>query len=517
MRGSRSSPSLASVHLLPNRGAHEVGAVAGLDVKDPFYVPRASWTETVDSPLKQRRPDFDPRQFMDDELRRQRHQSGIKSYLRKEMGRQLEESLLKRKSLGDDKQGDARLNAADLARSAKGEKIEMEEMQKTRQRFRAGLDKQAADNARRQQEQKLLKAHEAAETKLRTVQEICKEIAEQERRKKAAHDEAAASMSTLQDKQENAQAEKRREAEELRLRMLLQAREDERRLQAQQDRMKAAQAHQDASAKHWADTAGKEDALRFSREDLRQDRDEKRHNELTDAYYARRELARKRQQVRMVSTLNHQVETSAGKKELAQLQKRADLEAVHADTRRTLEEEFDKTRGHKTAELELQLALVQQMAEKQRRAQQEGYRAPPASATMSVSPKMLESAMARCPLAGSSGRMLDGGNLSQRLDAAKYLQKPMGCVEVKPWVDITRSHGFGGVVGVFGGEGDTRTTLAATGGPGRLLTKTAQLAVQDRQASSHWSEGLSPASMKAGAQAAAKRQAAAARDKSDAM
>merc|ERR1711920_722455 len=105
--------------------------------------------------------------------------------------------------------------------------------------------------------------------------------------------------------------------------------------------------------------------------------------------------------------------------------------------------------------------------------------------------------------------------LSQRVDASKFLAKPCGRPEVKPEVDIMRGGGIGGVTGVFGGDGAKRMALNATGGPDRLLTKAVAHAARDKRLKHSWHEGLTPAELKAGQQNAARRGALAAKDKAE--
>merc|ERR1719476_908908 len=96
-------------------------------------------------------------------------------------------------------------------------------------------------------------------------------------------------------------------------------------------------------------------------------------------------------------------------------------------------------------------------------------------------------------------------SMEQRMDASKHLQKPCGRPEVKPWVEINRSLGVGGVNGVFGGEGGTRPSLCATGGPNRLMHKSLDLAERDRKMTNSWSEGLTREERKMGQHNAARR------------
>lgn len=282
---------------------------------------------------------------------------------------------------------------------------------------------------------------------------------------------------------------------------------------AQQDRLSKAQARADANEDVYNRTAGRELSMRNTHEITRQERDAKKHEIRTDLHYSRREAARERQRQNMLNTLNMQSNAADNKKELEKMGKLKDKEAVDTAVRLGLEADIERHRARRAEELQMQAELVKMMAQKQQREREErdGFKPPAATNTMEVNKAFLEQSMAR---ASSTGALPKSKDLMHTVDAPRHLDKPCGR-EVKPWVDIAKSHGLGGVVGVFGGEGHLKLKLAATGGQQRLLTKTAGLAMRDHQMQATWSEGLTAADMKTGLKAAKARQEAQLRDKTD--
>lgn len=502
MHSSVSAPLLASstkAKILPKRGAHDVGTVLGINSGDELYVPRALWTETADSPLKPGSVDFDPRQFLLDERKRQAHREGMRSYLKKEMAKTLQDQIATRKAMSENEDM-ALAISADLQRTARQKEAVAEEEHKKRAVFRQGLNEQVAEQERRAQNSRLQLLHDAAEEKARAIQHVSQELLKQAERKKVAQQNATEILQEIQARRFGNTMNKQKENEDLLESIRQQTLQDEYRLAAQQERLKVAQASADAMEKSYKSTAGKELFMRQTQEMNRQDRDEKIYNIRHDLHYSRREEARERQKQNMVKTLDIQVAARGSRTNLVAMQKQSERDAVNASTRQHMEQELEKSRVKKAEEVENQLALVRMMAEKQDRLRKEGVRPNPSINTMAVTDSFLAMSMAR---ASSTGKLAHSDDLMHQVDAAKSLTKPLGRADVKPWVDITRSHGVGGLTGVFSGEGNLRAKLQATGGPGRILTKEPSPL-----------EGVSAAEMKAALKSAKERARASAADKS---
>jgi len=488
---------------LPHRGAHDVGSVLGHSGEE-VYVPRALWTETHDSPLKKRTVEFDPKQYAEDVMKEHQRQGFMRQYLVQELGKQAKHSATAKQSLLEGKREFARASFSDVQRVLQSQVIERDAAEESKKAQRAALDEMCQASQQRERENQMREMHEAAEIKLRTVQQLCEEMEEQSRRKKAAQRDAHDAMKQLEAKKQRQQVEKQREVDETRRHIQQETLRAEYQLIAQQERLRAAQEKQDLSYQAFTSTAAQAEAQRRESEDRRLERDVKRHQALSDLHYSRREAARDRQQQRIVETLHRQVEGNKRDRALLELQKQAELDAVNASAERSFEQEIRKFHAKRREELQLQSELVEMMAQKQQKARSEGLKAPPAATTMQVTPAMVEDARRR--VSPGLGKASSTPDLHQRLDASRYLAKPCGRPEARG--------GAGAPPGV--GPGDARAAPAAAGGQGQLLPKTAFLASRDRQISAAWHEGLTASDRRIGRQAAAKRGAAAAADKAEA-
>lgn len=505
-------PAVGKGGHLHHRGEHQCGTVKGFGhTSEELYVPRANWTESASSPLKSG-AEFDAVRWVVESRRDEAHRGGMKRYLNQELGKQVQERDAVRRTMGADNKEIMHKTMADAARKQREDDLERDQRKHNEKAFKKGLDEQAAHNAGRMHENRLQEAYEGAEIKLRTTQQLCHELAQASRQKDQMRQEMANSMKELENTKLQQRVDRHRENSELRRTISQTLNNEQNRHLAQQQRVKDAMAAQEACYKHFASTTGAEEQERREREGRRQDRDEQHHQMRTDMHYAQREMARERQRQRMRQTLDNQLNANAKKGQTHQIQLEYERSAVHESMKQSLEGEMHRLRYKRSEELENQASLVAQMHEKQQRDKRENpsQRVNPATATMLVTPALLASA--------ESWRGADGGNvgavdLSQRVDASKHLDKPMGKPEVKNWVDISKSYGAGGVVGVFGSDGPTRSLLMSTGGPGRLLTKAADLAARDRQQNQAWHEGLTADELRVGKKAAAKRHSAAVADK----
>lgn len=488
---------------LPHRGANDVGQVFG-GSGDVCYVPRAMWTETFDSPLKQR--GGDTKQWGLEMGKSLQRQNTMRQHITSELDKQVNHRATLKQGLADETQDLKRATIADVQRLSLQQSVEKEEKDKCRIVVKAGLDAQTADASRRMDEARMREAHEAAEVKLRTVRQLCEELTTQDLRKKAAKREADQAMKVLNDRRAQEKSDKQRDVDQQRQMYQTAALTEEYRLAAQQERLKKAQGTQEGAYRNYEATAGKENALRQSREETRLDNDEKRQQMLSELHYSRREMARDRQRQRMIHTLDAQVDDKSRGGQIYKVQKRSEKEAVKEATRSSLENDIARLNAKKKEELELQSELIRMMAEKQARAKNDGVRVPANQNTMQMTAGLLTY---------SSKGSKSTGCMEQRLDASKHLEKPCGRPEAKPWVELNRSLGVGGLTGVFGGEGATRPSLMATGGPNRLLHKSMELAERDKKMTSTWSEGLTSSERKIGQRAAARRGALAAADKKE--
>jgi len=460
------------------------------------------------SPLKRSSTAYDHSQFCAEELQKQMMQQSMKAYYKQELGKQMAHNETMKQKGNQDNQDLRRTASADVARMMKQQAFEQGVREKDRQTVRAALDEQVTESNRRAQENRQREAHEAAETKLRVLQQLNQELGEQGRKKEARNKELQQHMRDMEAKAN--QKSNDRELENASVRRAIQEAhlQEEYRLAAQQERLKAAQSNLDKSGEFWLATAGKDQKDRIAREEARHERDEKQMTMLTDLHYARREDARERQRIRMCKTLHDQRDASRRKKVMQGVQKDMEREAMNENSRKVLDQELQRFNKRRNEERENQSVLIQMMAAKQQREKSDGIKPQPSVATMQITPGLMAMTTGSIPKPSAHDH-------TQRVDASKFLTKPLGRPEVKPWIDIERSHGLGGLVGVFGGEGATKSTLVSTGGNGRIMTKALDLAVRDHQLESHWHKGLSAADRKTGLAAAARRGAVKAADVSN--
>merc|ERR1712187_682658 len=228
------------------------------------------------------------------------------------VNRELERQVTHKATLKLERSGEnadvRRSTDADAQKLLEQQASEKEAKEKKKTTMKAGLDAQVAIVNERMRDARMREAHEAAEMKMRTVKQLCDELDAQERRKKVEKKEADEAFKIMCAKKEQQKAETQRENNETRQTLQQQAMADEYKLSALQIRVQKAQATQEARYANYAHTAGSENLLRMSREEQRQDKDERRHQLLTELHYSRREIARDRQRQRMVNTLDAQVD-----------------------------------------------------------------------------------------------------------------------------------------------------------------------------------------------------------------
>lgn len=494
-----------------HRGEHEVGAIVDPN-EEHVYVPRANWTETNDSPMKATHRSFNTQHYVADELKRLANEERKKEYYRREVDKQIRKRDALRAKMGGEAQDHQSLLLEDCARHEKDQQHKKGEARKAEEANLKHIDEQLNEYARRAHEQRLREAQEAAEMKLRTSQALCEELAAQGRRKKAAQETLQKAIAENEANRIAKRQQRIRDHEAERRLVQESLTQGEMRNTALQMRVQESQDEQDKLADLYQRTAGKSIRDRNQAESDRQDRDEKKHMLRTDAYLTQREKARERQRQNMIDELNRQKLANQNRNMMDKLQKQAEKDAVHAAAARSLDQESSKAQQKKAEEVRLQQELRIMMAEKEQREFDEGYRRPAAVSTMKMS-------MQR------SGSV----DVSSKLDAARYISKPLGRAEragesVVPLDvsssairritkyrsfkgDVPLSSVLGGVVGTLGGGGGAvHSALMATGGA--FLPRTTGLAAQERKLGSAWYEGLRPEDLAVGRKKARAREAA---------
>lgn len=499
---------------LHHRGEHECGAI--VDPNDEHvYVPRAQWTQSHDHPLKANNAQWNKQHFVAEELKRLHGDAKRKEYIKREVDRQLQERSDTRSRLLNEKEEYAQLVRDDVRRHNQDQDKINAANTKARDMMVSSLGDQRAEMGRRAHETRVREAQEAAEVKMRTVQQMCEELAEANRKKQQLQRDLQQGMKDNEAKAAQAKEDKKNADEKMRQEIREALMQDEYRQQAKDNSIAEKQAQQDARISSFDRTAGVAMRAREHAELTRIDNDEKRHLMRTDAYYAQRERARERQRHNMVLELDRQMAACNQKAQNARRAKQAEREQVQAASKRSLDQEMAKAAAKRAEEQELQQELRIMMLEKEERNQKEGNNVPTTMATMHSSMR-------------KNGNACNAiSDLHKSLDAARHLGKPMGR-EDKPGhgtvpldvsghtlrrleksfkSEIPISSVLGGVVGTLGGGGgQIQCGLMATGGP--FLPKSVGLAVQDRKLDSAWYEGIRPEVLEAGRQQARRREAA---------
>lgn len=479
---------------------------------EEVYVPRALWTESLDSPLKHRSVEFDPKQHARDVMKSQQMHGSMRGFVKLELGKQVQHNATVRQSMHDDKRTFAEATFSDTQRVVHTQSVERDAVEESKRIVKAGLDEQRAEAVRRTRENQAREMHEAAEMKLRTVKLLCEEMDERNRRRQVAQREAEEVMRQIEAKQQAQNSDRQREATETRRMVQANAMRAEHQQVAQQQRLRAAQEKQERDFKRFSDTTAQAEATKREDEESRVDRGVTEHQALTDLHYSRREAAREMQRLRMVNTLKGQVDEQKHSKSLLTLQKQVEKDMVNQNTQKNFEQELQRFHRKRQEELQLQKDLVEMMAKKQQQAKSEGWRAPAAASTMMVTPGMLADARTRA--APSMEKSASSPELNQCLGASRYLAKPCGRPGERPPTGTVASAGRQSM-GNLGRGDDAGAAAPAARGQGPVLSTTALLAARDKRLSQSWHQGLSPAEMKAARQAAARRGAIAAADKAD--
>lgn len=498
------------------------------------YVPRASWTQADANPLKD--PEFSAERVAAETQRVMARDAAMKHLVKTSLTRQMEHKEAAREAVRAEKAVTlaATNKEVDRHRNEQGKMIGMHS-----QKFidhNAALDEQTAHLAKRSRENQLREVQEAAELKVRNARQLCHEMVQRDRQKKAMHKQHMEQLAAVEQRNAERRAERQRDNEEFRTGVQEALLQDEYCLVATNHRLKAAQAMQDMNTKIWAETTGKTEERKQRKIEEQLDADEKMHTHRMDMHYSRREAARERQRQNFVTGLNAQMDSRGTDKDLKRLRQEAEKHALQANIRGALTKELQAHRQHRSQESALQADLIAQMAEKHEREKREGIVRPIALNTMA---------------SGSFSKSMP--DLSRSMDASKFVAKPLGRAEsltpnhgrkdwlavsplitasngaraqvpmhfgpekwrkgmstdnTKPALEIDRSGGMGGVMGCLASIGEAGMALHATGGANRILTQTSALAAQDKAYDTAWHKGLSNRDLKAAQKTAAAREKA---------
>lgn len=497
------------------------------------YVPRASWTSSDANPMKD--PEFSVERVAAEQQRAVAKDAAMKHLVKASLTRQMEHKESVQKAVQADKAAilHATNKEVDRHRDEQGKLVGMHA-----QKFvdhNAALDEQTAHLAKRSHENKLREVQEAAELKVRNARQLCHEMVQRDRQKRAMHKQHVEQIEAVEQRNAERRAERQRDNEDFRVGVQEALLQDEYALVATNQRLKAAQAMQDTSCKVWTDTVGKTEEAKRQRFERQLDDDEKMHIHRMDMHYSRREAARERQRQNFVQGLNAQMDSRCTDKDLKKVRQEAEKHALQANIRGALQKELQAHRHHRSQESALQKDLVAQMAEKHEREKREGVARPIALNTMA---------------SGSFSKSMP--DLSRSLEASKFVAKPLGRAEsspncgrkdwlavspmikaqngapaqvpmhfgpekwkkgmstdnTRPALEIDRTAGLGGVMGCLSSIGEAGMALQATGGSNRLLAQSSAIAQQDKILEAAWHRGLSGRDLKAAQKTASAREKA---------
>lgn len=446
--------TLTGLTLQSTRGSHDCGTIVGRPAHHgDVYVPRAFWTEAVESPMRigTRTVGFDAGQFLKEEEMRVGGKDRMKTYL---LGKWDGVAEAKAEVTRTMRAEAVQERAALAADSTTGREEEVEKRLRNTRDFRAGLDIQ-----------KLQSAQARAE---RRVQEDQDSKAIAPRLLYAVHQEALAQELRCRDTRDNANAN--HAAGQVRMRRNREERQQE--IAQHHELSKYADVENDTRlALHAERKANLEKALKRGEENLKRYpgfdnsaevriQEQARELEARESrFLAEREMRRGRQEQQVVDGLHAQVSASEKRKLLDKQMDQMRGHRIRDSCTAALNADMAKLAKHKELEIQSQESLLNVIAYHQAKEERQGYKRPVQIDTLHE-------------LASSLRRLGKGTLVASRSRSVPRLSNSAAePKEIKHWVDISRPLAFGGPVGTFAGEGGATTiSLKASGGLKRIAT-----------------------------------------------
>lgn len=454
------------------------------------YVPRASWTEAIDSPMRigNRTAEWDAKHFMKEEQDRQNGQKRLREYLLNQYALQWGAGNDDSEQRKRDFDKEVATMTADVANFNAAEKRRKDQDTANRRTMREGLDQQSQEIALRHRDQRLQEAREFNELKLRSAQQLCIEMEQHDKRKAMLKQNENEIREHIAQNARNRKESRDDEVALFRQMQREQTLQDVNRMAAQQGFLEEKQAQIKASSDMYERTAGARNRARDNAEVKRQDDDERRHNLRMDTFYQRREDARERQRLQCVKGMKEQIAEVERKREEARNQRDTDGQDLAEKARIHAEAELKKQKDKRQQEKEIAQHHLDQIAEKQRREKEAGtwgvnYGFRPALSVSTMLP-----------------RESTEPDRSNRVDAPRFVTKPLGRSEI--WISDPAE------VGPVESRPVDKAPPAARIQDGYLHTST-NAALKDRthRMTAKWHEGLSKEDIKRGLANARRRQA----------
>jgi len=180
--------------------------------------------------------------------------------------------------------------------------------------LKSTVDAQQSELARRNADARIREIQEAAELQVRTSRQLIQETAARNTEKQRRQRELREAKRAAQDRAEEQRRQHKAAKEEYRQGVEEALAQDECRLVAATQRLRAAQAVQDANSEQYIRSVGKAEADKHQFFEKRDLKDMKVHEHRMDEHYSRREAARERQRQMVVQTLNYQLDSKNTKK-----------------------------------------------------------------------------------------------------------------------------------------------------------------------------------------------------------
>lgn len=380
-------------------------------------MPSAMWTESMDSPLipRGRSGIFHGQDWCKGESVIFHKEDRLRQYVTKHLSQQVDHKKLLRDPIDDPGIFDDSTEKARLHEKKLSKQIEQKKF----------LDEQTDYNNQKARESLRREAHDASVMKMQTAQALCNDLRDDERRRADALRDLQAGQHEIDSRAHAKARERTREKDAYNNQVGSGGSQQELNIVVAKKRLEAAQEVMAQRADKYDLLSRSLDVGRANKEDKRTTDDERRHNRRMDAHYLGREVARERQRLEMVQTLGRQLQTKDAAKELERMNKSSERQAIVEVTREHLEQEMHNHDAWKAKNANLQRELVAQMAEKDMKRLREGGRSTAMDALQS--PLTLDAgALARAT--GSFDAVASKG-LSQRVDASRFLGKPLGRAE----------------------------------------------------------------------------------------
>eukprot|EP00746_Dinoflagellata_sp_MGD_P160410 gnl/MRDRNA2_/MRDRNA2_87145_c0_seq1.p1 gnl/MRDRNA2_/MRDRNA2_87145_c0~~gnl/MRDRNA2_/MRDRNA2_87145_c0_seq1.p1 ORF type:complete len:452 (+),score=121.92 gnl/MRDRNA2_/MRDRNA2_87145_c0_seq1:57-1412(+) len=410
-------PSPGKDHVWP-RGANDVLRVTTGAKRT--YCPRAMWTQSEGHPLKGDVDEEDALEYYYGELQQEASKDArMRKYVKESLKKQLKEHS----DLRAQAKMEVERQAAGMLKDVERYKVEEQkrkEKHKAKQAEEAALRESQVARARQERQSRLDDERKEAQEIRALGERMKREDARlQRKRKQDAQAEHNRTMQELKQAEDKRKADKMKEQEEMQKSHEEGMKEGEAREAARKQMLADFQKKTEINQDIYSATAGKFNHQREVRETQRLDKDERELDQRMSMLYDRRERLREAQRQDMVRCLAEQVREKSQQKQNELIQTQVEARALEEDARRSLEEDLRRYRQKKEDQKELQTELQKMMDDKMSR----------------------ESGSIFSVLGNGKSGSLDQLSLATRMDASRFVQKPLGRIEVpKP---PKRSHSTG--------------------------------------------------------------------------